>query len=223
VSRTKISYLIPTLNEAKNIGTLIQKILQYSFVEKIILIDGGSHDDTVKIAEQYPIMILKQQSQGKGGAINEALKYLEPSDFVILIDGDNTYDPAEGEKFLPLLSKGKLINGSRFLGTIYPGSMTYLNRLGNKWLNQCFNRYYHAHITDFMSGMKGFLVEDILNLHLQATNFEIETELMIKASKQLDIIELPINYYPRGGVSKLHPFKDGYRIYRRLRTEREKR
>jgi dolichol-phosphate mannosyltransferase len=213
-----VNFLIPTLNEEKNIAKVLEKVKACAFTNEIFVIDGNSTDATCKIVQSYSVHLINQKSKGKGGAISEALHIL-PSEFpVILIDGDGTYDPADSLKILPLLHPGTLINGSRFLGKLHPGSMNSLNLLGNKFLNFMFNLLHSSsiHISDFMSGMKGFYVQDLQNLHLQSYNFEIETEIMLKAIKKLQIQEVPIDYYPRGGQSKLHPIRDGYRIFRRL-------
>ena len=116
-------FLIPTLNEEKNIAATLDKVNECKFVKEIILIDGNSTDRTVEIAQNYSVTILKQTGQGKGNAVLEAIATMNPSDAVLMVDGDNTYEPRDGIKFLPYYANGVLINGSRFLKQMLPNAM----------------------------------------------------------------------------------------------------
>jgi dolichol-phosphate mannosyltransferase len=214
--------LVPVLNEEKSIGPLLEKIQNCEFVKEIVVIDGGSTDRTLDIVNKYQITLIKQKSRGKGGAILEFLDVYDPEKPVIMLDGDGTYDPADSAAFIPHLKKGVLVNGSRFLGKMDYGAMTPLNLFGNRLLNAIYRKNYHNEITDITSGMKAFYIQDLKTLNLSSHNFEIETEIMQKACRKLDIVEIPIHYYPRIGTSKLHPFRDGWTIFKRLMREKNR-
>ncbi|MHA1998298.1 MAG: glycosyltransferase family 2 protein [Promethearchaeota archaeon] len=214
-------FLIPTLNEEANIKAVLDKAITQKNLEKIIVIDGGSTDETLSILAEYPIQILHQKGQGKGGAIIEALEYFSPDSRVVMLDGDASYDPGDGEALLPHLKAGVIVNGSRLVTRTKPAGLSTLHFWGNRMLNAIFNRLYRSHITDILSGMKAFIVRDLRCLELQARNFEIEAEIMAKSIQVLQIKEVSIKYSPRfGGQSKLSPFKDGIRILSRLFHEK---
>lgn len=209
--------MIPTLNEEKSIGKLLDRIAECDFFKEIMVVDGGSTDGTITILKSYKVTVINQKSKGKGGAVIESLQLFDPNEYVVMIDGDGTYDPMDAKSFLPeLVKEMTFVNGSRFLGTIHPGSLKRLQNFGNHFLNYLFNVLYHTKITDFLSGLKGFHIKDLLSLQLVDYTFAIETEIMQKAVKKLHVVELPINYYPRLGKSKLHPFRDGFLIARKL-------
>ncbi|HEY9204889.1 MAG TPA: glycosyltransferase, partial [Candidatus Methanoperedens sp.] len=98
MNKDEVCVLIPTLNEDKTIGGLVRefKSLGYS---NILVIDGHSVDDTVKIAENAGAKVIIQSGTGKGQAIKQAFQ-LATSKYVVLIDGDGTYLPEEIEKIL---------------------------------------------------------------------------------------------------------------------------
>lgn len=215
-----IIFLVPTLNEGRNIRGVLEKIAECDFVKKTVVIDGGSMDNTISIVKEFGHTIIHQQSKGKGAAVLEALSYFKPIDRVIMIDGDGTYDPREADQFTHLMGEGVLVNGSRFKGKIVGDAMTLLNFVGNQFLTFSLSLLYDTFISDFLSGMKGFVIKDMRSLNLESRNFEIETEIVAKYLKKFKVVEVPITYYPRGGKSKLNPIIDGFRILKRIIQER---
>ncbi len=213
-----INLLIPTLNEERNIGSLLERIKTCPFIAETIVIDGHSTDRTAEIVQSKGVTLVMQRSKGKGNAIREALEHFEPEDFVVMMDGDMSYDPADCKQFIPFMASGVLVNGSRFSGTIKKGAMTMLNYLGNKVLNGFASVLYNTKISDLLSGMKGFKVADMRSLDLQSQNFEIETEIVLKYLRLFRLHEVPISYNPRAGRSKLRPLEDGMKILSKIIT-----
>ena len=81
-AETLISIIIPCLNEEENIGKLLQTITSADKIE-IIVVDGGSTDETVKIAEQYCTRVLVT-TPGRGQQLNYGAKNAAGSIFLIL-------------------------------------------------------------------------------------------------------------------------------------------
>jgi len=88
----KISVIIPTYNEEKDIEDCL-KSLKFQSIKniEIIIVDDGSTDNTIKIAEKYNIKILKQNHQGPGAARNLGAKNSK-REILIFIDADMTFD-----------------------------------------------------------------------------------------------------------------------------------
>jgi dolichol-phosphate hexosyltransferase len=214
-------YLIPTLNEGQNIAEVLTKVINCKEISDIVLIDGGSTDNTIEISKKFNVHILYQKSTGKGGAVIEALEHFSDDDRVIMIDGDSSYNPEDTIKFLEKLEPNVLVNGSRFLGKLEKGSMSLFHYIGNKILNYVFNKAFKQKTTDILSGMKAFIIRDIRSLGLKSGDFEIETEIMAKYQHKFSIIEVPIQYCHRKGNSKLKPIRDGWRILKRIWKERK--
>ena len=108
-------FLIPTKNEEKGLKKLLPKIRKEFRNIKIIVIDKNSTDKTIEIAKQYKCKIIMQKSNGKGGALKEALKKIDSNEDIILIDGDDTYNPKDTKKMLKYYNGKNIIIGNRLV------------------------------------------------------------------------------------------------------------
>jgi hypothetical protein len=132
-----------------------------------------------------------------------------------MIDADLTYDFREIPRFVKALDEGAdLVMGNR-LDSVQPGAMSWLSRIGNPLLSGFLNLLYRTPIRDAHCGMRAFRREALPALDLHSTGMEFASEMVIRAAKEkLTIRELPIALHPRGGESKLSPFRDGWRHLR---------
>jgi len=101
------------------------------------------------------------------------------------------------------------------LEDVQPGAMSVLSRIGNPILSGLLNLLHQTPIGDAHCGMRAFRRSVLPKLDLQTTGMEFASEMVIRASRaKLDIREFPIALHPRGGDSKLSPFRDGWRHLR---------
>ena len=138
--------------------------------------------------------------------------------YIVMADADLTYDFGEIPRFLAELETGAdLVMGDRMDG-IQPGAMPWLHRyIGNPLLSGTLNLFFRTGVRDAHCGMRAFRRERLLELDLRTTGMEFASEMVIRAAKsKLDIRQLPIDYHPRGGTSKLSSFRDGWRHLRFL-------
>jgi len=139
-------------------------------------------------------------------------------DYIVLMDGDLTYDPQAIKEMLSRLQSGRfdMVIGSRLKGEILPGAMPALHRyIGNPILTWVLNLLFSAGISDAHCGMRAITREALQRLNLRSGGMEFASEMVIEAvSKRLRIAEVPITYYPRKGKSKLSSFTDGWRHLR---------
>jgi len=209
---TRISWLIPTYNEEASIKQVIKNIpigMPYVF--------DKSSDNTPFLAKKAGAIVINRTGNGKGEAVREGITFLKPrSDIIIMIDGDNTYDPSEVFNLLSALKNGAdMVTGSRFLGKQFEGAMGLLNRLGNYIFNFFINVLFNASLTDFLTGFRAFYVNNINPNELFSKGFDIEVELTtLFLRKKLNIIEVPISFYKRtdSSNSKWNIFFDGVKI-----------
>ena len=110
-----------------------------------------------------------------------------------------------------------MVIGDR-MDNIHPGAMPWLHRyVGNPVLTGILNLFFQTGVSDAHCGMRAVRREVLPRLDLRTTGMEFASEMVIRASKeQLDIREVPIEYHPRGGESKLSSFRDGWRHLRFL-------
>ena len=109
-----------------------------------------------------------------------------------------------------------MVIGSRFKGTIHPGAMPWPNRyIGNPVLTGMLNTLFHSGVSDAHCGLRAVRRDALPTLKLSATGMEFASEMVIKAGKRrLRVEEIPIDYYPRIGESKLSRVGDAWRHVR---------
>jgi dolichol-phosphate hexosyltransferase len=220
-----IKVIIPTINEEQTIRDIIKDIQAFVSPKisniSILVIDGGSTDKTIDICKEENVTVVMQKGVGKGIAMREAADQTD-ADILVFIDGDGTYSVSDLELLLdPLLdNKADMAVGSRTLGQREKGSISFINRIGNRIFNKAINfAMKSSHITDSLSGYRAVTKKTFGELVLFSEKFDIEVEMTVEAlAKGFRIIEVPISYKIRkkGSGTKLDPLDDGLKIARTL-------
>jgi len=215
----RVSLVIPTLNEQDTIGECIQKaraVFQDMGVEADIIVADSSSDETPQIARTLGAMVVNVDKLGYGNAYLGGFSWAR-GDYVVIMDGDLTYDPCEIPKFIKKLDEGAdFVIGTRLKGKILPHAMPGLHRyLGNPLLTGLLNLLFATGISDAHCGMRALKRSALERLQLRTGGMEFASEMVIEASRRgLRIAEVPITYYPRRGESKLSSLSDGWRHLR---------
>ncbi|VVB72803.1 Glycosyltransferase AglJ [uncultured archaeon] len=216
----QVSLIIPTRNEAQTISECIrraQKAFQEMGLDGEILVADSSTDKTAEIARSHGAIIINPTKMGYGNAYLAGFVQAR-GDYIVLMDGDLTYDPSAMKDMLNLLMSGKydLVIGSRLKGEILPGAMPTLHQyIGNPMLTWILNKLFSAGISDAHCGLRAITRPALQMLKLKSGGMEFASEMVIEAAnRKLRIAEVPISYYPRKGKSKLHSFTDGWRHLR---------
>jgi glycosyltransferase involved in cell wall biosynthesis len=215
-----VSLVIPTLDEANNIGYVLRRIAMLKIIDEIIIVDGHSKDNTIEIAKEImpAIKVVYQKGRGKGDALRAGFA-ASGCDLVIAIDADGSMDPLEVPRFLePLLKGADFVKGSRFLPGAGTADMPILRKFGNKVFVLMVNILYGTKYSDLCYGYMGFRKDTFEKINLLSDGFEIETEINIAAGKaKLNVVEVPsfeLNRY--FGEGKLNTFRDGWRILKTI-------
>ena len=216
VPREQVCVLIPTLNEEPTIGPLIKKFHDHGYSD-IFVIDGNSIDNTRDIALKYGARVLVQKGKGKGAAFIQAISQIS-SPYLLLIDGDYTYDPADADNLiLPLLSGYDQALGNRLIPSNHC-SFSRLNLFGNKVLNWLFKISHGRYLYDILTGYRAFTFAALQRMRLYEEGFGIETEISSESVRNDDKVAfVPVSYGIRiGSDTKLDPFHDGIKIGRTI-------
>ena len=211
-----VSLVIPVRNEARNIGWVLDQIPKR--IDEVILIDGNSTDATLITARSCrpDITIVQQRGAGKGSALRTGFATAS-SDIIVMMDADGSMAPQEITHFLHFLENGyDFVKGSRFMGGGGSLDITRFRRLGNYGLLAFFNSLYRTDLTDLCYGFCAFHRRYLDLLDLEATGFEIEAEMTVRAVQAgLRIAEVPSLEMPRRtGHSNLNAVTDGRRVLR---------
>lgn len=215
-----ISLVIPTRNEEETIAECITRAnsaFQDMGVEGEIVVSDNSSDRTPDIAISMGAKVVTPRELGYGNAYLEGFKHARGK-YIVILDGDLTYDPLEIPKFIEPLKSGMadFVMGTRLKGDIKKGAMPALHRyIGNPFLTRMLNALFGAGISDSHCGMRAITKEALVSLNLHTVGMEFASEMVIEASRKgLKITEIPISYYSRRGASKLSSFSDGWRHLR---------
>lgn len=220
-----VCVLIPTLEEAETVGDVVSGFREEGF-DRILVVDGGSTDGTREIAREAGARVVEQTGTGKGQAVREAIDEHIDATYVLMVDGDGTYRPADAEAMLEPLLAGEAghVVGDRF-ADMRKGAMTRFNRIGNAAINRSFELIHGEPFGDILSGYRAFERESFEEMDLTAEGFGIETQLAVECAKRdLEVAVVPITYLPRpdGSSTNLHPVRDGgiifLELYRRAKT-----
>lgn len=224
MSAFSVTIIIPTLNEMENLPYVLPVIPDLPEIRELILVDGLSTDNTVKVAQELmpQIKVIFQEGKGKGDALKYAWKHAT-GDILVTLDADGSINPKEIPKLIePLLQGYDLTKGSRFLpggGTI---DMPLHRRIGNWVFTVMANILFGTKYTDLVYGFHAFWKEILERVDIKSGSFEIDTELYLKVKKAgLKVAEVP-SFEARRiyGSGKLRSLRDGWRILKVIFRER---
>lgn len=99
--------LIPARNEADRIGDTVRAALAIADVDRVLVVDDGSTDETSSIARSAGAEVVRlERNAGKGGALNTGLyRVRDDADILLLLDADLGATASEGATLLgPVLA-----------------------------------------------------------------------------------------------------------------------
>lgn len=209
----KTCVIIPSFNEAKEIGQLVTKVRQQGL--DALVIDDGSTDDTVNIAKTAGALVLSNiKNHGKGASLIRGFNYcLEKNyDAVITMDGDGQHLPEDIPYFLRV---AQYSDTGVFIGNRMhkPKNMPWMRLATNKIMSSLISAITKQRIPDTQCGFRLIKKEPLKKLGLVTTNYEIESEMLIKAARLgFKIGSVPISSIYSGGKSQINPFIDTLRF-----------
>jgi hypothetical protein len=223
--KTKVSVVVPAMNEAKNIGHVLKQLPEG--LHEVILVDGNSEDDTIEAARQaWPeIRVLVQSGRGKGDAFRTGFAAVT-GNAVVMLDADGSADPAEIPSFIAALEAGAdFAKGSRYLPGGGSTDITGLRSVGNKVLSGSANLLHGTHFTDLCYGYNAFWARCLPFIALDVPGFEVETLINLRiAGAGMKITEVPSYELDRiSGDSNLNTFRDGFRVLGTILSEARRR
>lgn len=218
----KVSVIIPTINEAKNLPHVLPNVPQW--VEEVIIVDGFSKDGTPEVAKSlHPkVRVVLDKNKGKGNALRRGFAEAK-GDIIVMLDADGSTLPSEIGRFVRELRDGAdFVKGSRFLQGAGTSDMGWLRRAGNGGLTFLVKMLFGGNYSDLCYGYNAFWKDVLPLLELDATGFEIETMMNVRALQAgLRVVEVYSFESERiHGESNLRTFPDGWRVLKTIMRER---
>jgi glycosyltransferase involved in cell wall biosynthesis len=224
-ARPRVSVVIPTLNEAKNLPHVFATLPADIF--EVVLVDGRSTDDTVEVARDlYPdVRIVGQTGKGKGNALACGFAACR-GDVIVMLDADGSANGQEIPRFVDALVAGAdFAKGSRFAEGGGSSDITPLRGAGNWFFSTLVNVLFGTRYSDLCYGYNAFWAHCLPHMSVDCDGFEVETLINIRVARSgLTIAEVPSFEEDRiHGESNLRTFRDGFRVLRTIFRERLKR
>ncbi len=219
MDKSKLSVILPCLNEERNIRRIPAELLPVlkNIGEdfEIIIVDDGSTDDSerevLKIKEPRIKIVKHFKNLGLGCAIRTGIDNAK-GDLLITLDTDFTFSP----KYIPLLLENMkkrpdidFIIGSPALGS-YGKDINYLRVIISKTANKFYSFLAGGKMTSINQIFRLYRTEQLKNLSLESNGFEISAEILFKlVFSGRKFLEVPVALTRRiYGVSHLNYRKE---------------
>ena len=201
----KVVVVIPALNEEGAIGAVVAAI-DRKLVDRVIVVDNGSKDETAARARQQGAEVLFQPRRGYGSACLLGIRDAAEADVLVFLDGDGSDDASEIGCLLEEMqgTEADLVIGSRTLGQSERGALSPLQHFGNALTCHLVRWFWQVQYTD-LGPFRAIRKPALDSLQMQDPDFGWTIEMQVKAAQQgLRIVELPVSYrLRRAGKSKV--------------------
>lgn len=208
----KVTVIIPTMNEEKSIGSVIDDVKKVlgPRLQEILVVDTNSKDRTREIAVERGAVLVDEPRRGYGRAYRTGFERAS-GEFIATLDADMTYPAAEIPSLVDMLeSKGlDFITTNRF-ANLEKGAMGLKHRFGNWVLSATARLLFRVRFKDSQSGMWVFRRSILKDLSLESDWMALSEEIKIEAFRKFRAAEVPITYRARVGDAKLSSWNDGF-------------
>lgn len=222
MSDPELSIVIPTLNEAGNIGKVLRGISEEAnrlgIRYEMLIVDGPSTDGTGKEAEAAGARVVEEHGGGFGPAVRRGLAEARGK-FILFMDADGSHPARYFPEIWRRRTEADLVIGSRLVSG---GGMDipYYRRLLTLILNRFFRILFHLPADDCSSGYRLYRASSVKGLAGIAKGFDVQQENLIHIVRGGGhVVEVPIWYVWREegeSKAKILQFGLGYlRLVRR--------
>jgi len=195
-----LSIILPVLNEAENLRVLIPRldavIRREGLDFEILVIDGGSTDDTHEVVAALGARIAPERRRGYAGALETGFAEAA-GDYLLTLDADLSHEPDFVAKLWRARGRADIIIASRYIrgGVAYT---EFLRRFLSGLLNLVMRRALSIPVRDLSSGYRLYRREVLVDLKFEGRNFEVLEEILVRAyAAGFSVHEVPFTYFPR--------------------------
>ena len=197
-----LGVIIPAYNEERSLELVVRRVLQQPSVQQVVIVDDCSTDGTLAAARRCAgdaRLTVKSHTvnQGKGAAVRTGLAAIT-APLVIIQDADLEYDPADYDKLISPILRGRadVVFGIR--GFAGHSAYSYWFVVGNRIVTTATNILFNCYIQDMETGFKVMRTSLMRRLGLAGNRFDIEPEITGRILRLgYRIYELPIDYAAR--------------------------
>lgn len=222
--------IAPVFNEELKIGEVVRRTPR-DVVDEVLVIDDGSTDSSVSVAESFgATSVSLGETIGVGAALRVGYRYAlaKRYDVAVVMAGNNKDFPEEIPLLLDPLADGvaDFVQGSRFLKANADfGDMPYYRRLATRLHPRLFSIVAGKRVTESTNGFRAItsrvLADSRLNLDQRwLDEYELEPYLYLRAIRMgYRTVEVPVSkiYPPKAqGQTKMKPVVGWWSMLRPL-------
>jgi len=218
-----LSAVILAREEEDTIAGLVAKAR--ACADEVLVVDGHSRDRTRERAEAAGARVVLDHGRGKGDAYRTGMQEAR-GEILVFLDADGSHDPADIPRLIAPIREGRLdfVIASRWRGgsdDVHPNLAHFVRDLGGNFLSILISYRFRHEVTDCLNGFRAIRKDRMLALGLEADDFDIEHEMVIKALKQgVRLGEVGAHEFARqAGRSKLPTFAKAHLFFWRLLKE----
>jgi glycosyltransferase involved in cell wall biosynthesis len=226
-----LSIIIPAHNEEERLLPSLEKVQEFVHQQpypiEVIVVENGSHDRTLEIAQSYQIQmpslkVIEEKASGKGLAVRSGM-LAATGEYRIFCDADFSMPVSEISKFIPKPGENyDVAIASRELPESKRVDEPEIRHLIGRVFNSLVRYALLPGLQDTQCGFKAFrgeIAEQLFNMQT-LTGWSFDAEILFIAQKLgYTIIEVPITWYYKPG-SRLHIIKDSFNMASDLFTIR---
>ncbi len=224
-SAARCCVVIPAFNAAATIADVVRSAQTY--VDRVIVVDDGSRDDTAQLAEQAGALVIRQdKNSGKGAALQVGIMRAQTNgfDLVLTMDADGQHPAATIPEFLEAHRRTGIpvLLGNR-MGDM--AHMPFLRRWTNRLMSKLISRAMKQYVPDTQCGFRLFHREVLSFLNVESHRFAAESEVLLHLADRgfrIDSVRVPVVYHP-DHQSHIRPVRDAVQFIQMWRHYRQRR
>jgi len=203
---SSIDVLIPARDEELALPQLLAEIDRTN-LRHILVVDNGSSDRTARLAREQGAIVIFCKQAGYGRACLAGMEHMSrnPPDILVFLDGDRSDHPRYIQSLCTPIIEGShdMVLTSRTLGQAEAGSLTMTQVFGNRLATSLMRFFWNTDYTD-LGPFRAIRWDALKALEMNDTNYGWTIEMQIKAAcAALRVLEIPVDYRNRIGVSKI--------------------
>lgn len=213
VRRRRVTVALTAYNDEQSIGPVVEEFLAHPLVERVVVVSNNSRDRTFERAEAAGAITFDEPAPGYGRCVHRCLTEaarFEDTEFVVLCEGDSTFRAYDIEKLLAYAPHADIVNGSRTVEPLrqHLTQLTAFMYYGNVFVGKLLEAKHlgRGTITDVGTTYKLCRRDTLLALLPRlnpAVNLEFNAHFLDTAlARGLVLLECPITFHPRVGLSK---------------------
>ncbi len=210
----RVWVIIPAYNERFSLAGILEELKNKNL--SVLVVDDGSIDNTYEVAKNKADSVIRNDKNlGKGVSLKKGVEYLLKKtnfEYLITMDADGQHSPSDLDEFFQQASSGAhFVVGNRMSNHL---GMPGLRVITNKFMSWFISRISGQRIPDTQCGFRLIKREVLEKIRINTNNFEIESEILIKAARLgFSIKSIPVkSIYFKSLRSRINPFVDTIRF-----------